>query len=148
MPAYRVVDRVLAQARAPDPGLHGNAPDCNSSLRTRCCKQSHQVDKAIRTSLSQDLAAGPHVGRIRASQEREVPTVSVARIKSDFRNLTRDDKIQLVQELWDEIADRDAAFVLTAEQEAELDARYQRYLADPSIAIPLNEVMARFEREK
>ena len=74
--------------------------------------------------------------------------MSVARIKSDFRNLTRDDKIQLVQELWDEIADRDAAFVLTAEQEAELDARYQRYLADPSIAIPLNEVMARFEREK
>lgn len=88
------------------------------------------------------------MGRIQASHEREVNKVSVARIKSDFKNLTRDDKIQLVQDLWDEIEDKDAAFVLTPEQEAELDARYQRYLADPSRAIPLSEVMARFEREK
>jgi len=88
------------------------------------------------------------VGRFRASHEREVPKVSVARIKSDFRNLTRDDKIQLVQDLWDEIEDKDAAFVLTPEQEAELDARYQRYLADPSTAIPLDEVLASFESEK
>lgn len=74
--------------------------------------------------------------------------VSVARIKSDFKGLTREDKIQLVQELWDEIEDRDAGFILTPEQATELDARYERYLADPSSAIPLSEVMARFERKK
>lgn len=74
--------------------------------------------------------------------------MSVTRIKSDFKDLTRDDKIRLVQDLWDEIGDRDAAFVLTPEQEAELNARYERYRADPSRAIPLSEVLARYERKK
>ena len=74
--------------------------------------------------------------------------MSVARIKNDFKDLPNEDKIRLVQELWGEIADRDAAFVLTAEQEAEIDARYQRYQSDPSRAIPLAEVEARYERRQ
>jgi putative addiction module component (TIGR02574 family) len=74
--------------------------------------------------------------------------MSIARIKKDFRDLPNDDKIRLVQELWDEIADPGAAFVLSPEQEAELDARYQRYREDPSRAIPLAEVEARYERRK
>jgi putative addiction module component (TIGR02574 family) len=74
--------------------------------------------------------------------------MSMARIKKDFRDLPNDDKIRLVQELWDEIADPDAAFVLSPEHEAELDARYQRYQEDPSRASPLAEVEARDERRK
>lgn len=69
--------------------------------------------------------------------------MSVARIKSDFANLTRDEQIQLVQELWDEIEDREAAFVLTPEQEAELERRYARHLTHPEEAIPLAEVLDR-----
>jgi len=74
--------------------------------------------------------------------------MSVARIKSDFNELPNEDKIRLVQELWDAIADAGAAFVLTPEQEAELDSRYRRYKSDPSRAIPLTDVEARYERRK
>lgn len=74
--------------------------------------------------------------------------MSVARIKNDFSSLPDAEKIRLVQELWDEIGDHDAAFSLTPEQQAELDARYQRYRDDPSRAIPLSEVEERYERRQ
>ncbi len=54
--------------------------------------------------------------------------MSVATIKEEFRSLANVDKIKLVQELWDEIGDPEEAFILTPEQVAELDTRYQRTL--------------------
>ena len=74
--------------------------------------------------------------------------MSVARIRSDFKDLPNDDKIRVVQELWDAIEDPDAAFTLTPELEAELDARYQRYREDPTRAIPLSEVESRYQSRK
>lgn len=74
--------------------------------------------------------------------------MSVARIKKDFRDLPVEDKIRLVQELWDEIGDPGAALALSPEQQAEIEARYQRYKDDPSRAIPLEEVEARYARGK
>ena len=74
--------------------------------------------------------------------------MSVARIRSDLKDLPNDDKIRVVQELWDAIEDPDAAFTLTPELEAELDARYQRYREDPTRAIPLSEVESRYQSRK
>lgn len=74
--------------------------------------------------------------------------MSVARIKSDFKELPIEDKIRLAQDLWDEIGDHEAALALTPEQEAEFDARYQRYTENPGSAIPLAEALARYERRK
>lgn len=72
--------------------------------------------------------------------------MSVARIKKDFKGLSDQEKLRLVQELWDEIENRDSILAVTPEQEAELDARYQRYCEDPTRAIPLAEVQAAFQR--
>ncbi len=74
--------------------------------------------------------------------------MSVARIKKDFRDLPVEDKIRLVQELWDEIEDPGAALPLTPEQQAEIEARYRRYQDNPSRALSWEEVEARYERSK
>ncbi len=74
--------------------------------------------------------------------------MSVARIKKDFRDLPVEDEIRLVQELWDENEDPGAALTLTPEQQAEIEARYQRYHDDPSRAILWEEVEARYERSR
>ena len=42
---------------------------------------------------------------------------------SNFRKLTLEDRIRLVEDLWDSIAEDQAALKLTPEQAAELDAR-------------------------
>ena len=52
------------------------------------------------------------------------------------------DRIELAMALWDSLTDaeREAEFVLTAEQEAELDRRLEEHLANPTSAIPWEEV--------
>jgi putative addiction module component (TIGR02574 family) len=52
------------------------------------------------------------------------------------------DRIELAMALWDSLTDteREAELVLTAEQEAELDRRFEEHLANPGSAIPWEEV--------
>lgn len=47
----------------------------------------------------------------------------LARLKDDLRKLTLEERIQLVEELWDSIADDQNLLPLTPEQRAELDRR-------------------------
>lgn len=56
--------------------------------------------------------------------------------------LPEDERVDLAMALWASLEDssRAAAFELTPEQSAELDRRLQEHMADPSTAVPWEEV--------
>ena len=62
---------------------------------------------------------------------------------SNLQNLPTDQKIELVFQLWDEIADSDAPIVLTDSVKKEIDRRCAELDADPSIAIDEDEMWRR-----
>jgi len=63
----------------------------------------------------------------------------------DFRSLSVAERLQLVEDLWESIAEEapDEALPLTPELAAELDRRLAEHEADPSTAIPWDETRAR-----
>jgi putative addiction module component (TIGR02574 family) len=65
-----------------------------------------------------------------------------------LRALPIDERIQLVEDLWDTIAEETEAgeFELSPELAAELDRRLDEYRRDPSSARPAEEVLARLRR--
>lgn len=64
-------------------------------------------------------------------------------LMSDILELSVAERIQLVEEIWDSIADVPEALELTEEQKVELDRRLAEYRKDPAIAIPWEKVKAR-----
>ena len=64
-------------------------------------------------------------------------------LMSDILELSVTERLQLVEEIWDSIAEAPDAFELTEEQKKELDRRLEEYRKDPSVAIPWDEVKAR-----
>jgi len=58
------------------------------------------------------------------------------------RQLSLDEQLELIEALWDGIADRSAAPPLTDTQRAELDRRIVDHEANPDDVIPWNEVKA------
>jgi putative addiction module component (TIGR02574 family) len=69
-------------------------------------------------------------------------TISV----SDLLHLSVAERIQLVEDLWDSIAAEPEALELTEAQKEELDRRMAEHKADPSSAIPWEEVRARLRQ--
>jgi len=69
----------------------------------------------------------------------------------DYRNLSVADRLQLVGDIWDSIAEEANAapdvLPLTGEQKAELDRRLAEYDADPSTGVPIDEVLARIQAQ-
>jgi putative addiction module component (TIGR02574 family) len=63
----------------------------------------------------------------------------------DYRSLSVAERLQLVGDIWDSIAEEANAAVLplTDEQKTELDRRLAEYDADPSIGVPMDEVLDR-----
>ena len=68
-------------------------------------------------------------------------------MKSDLRKLPLDERIQLVEDLWDSIAADQNALPLTAEQRAELDRRLDAYEADGDPGRPAEEVIAEIRKK-
>lgn len=72
----------------------------------------------------------------------------------DYRSLSIDERLELVGDIWDSIAEeanvKPDVLPLTDEQKAELDRRLAEYEADPSGALPMDEALedirARFRR--
>lgn len=62
---------------------------------------------------------------------------------SDILGLPIDERIRLVEEIWDSIAEVPEAVSLTDAQKDELDRRLAEYEADPSAGAPWAEVRAR-----
>jgi len=83
-----------------------------------------------------------------------VQLLSMANPVFDYRGLSVADRLQLVGDIWDSIADEANAspevLPLTDEQKAELDRRLAEYEADPASGIPMDEslsrIRARFRR--
>lgn len=62
---------------------------------------------------------------------------------SDLLKLSEAERIQLAQDLWDSIPAESPVLELTEEQRQELDRRLAQHEADPTSAIPWEEVRAR-----
>ena len=61
----------------------------------------------------------------------------------DYKSLPVSERIQLVEDIWDSIAeDTNAAPALSADELAELHRRYAAHRADPSSSVPWDEVRA------
>jgi len=69
----------------------------------------------------------------------------------DYRSLSVADRLQLVGDIWDSIAEEANAapevLPLTDEQKAELDRRLAEYDADPSTGVPMDEVLDRIRAQ-
>lgn len=64
----------------------------------------------------------------------------MAKPAPDYRKLPIPERIQLVEDIWDSIAEDARTLPLTDEQRAELDRRWAEHEADPSSAIPWDQV--------
>ena len=62
---------------------------------------------------------------------------------AQIRTLSPDDRIRLVQAIWDSIPEADRAPDLTDEQKAELDRRLADLRANPQIGLTWEQVKAR-----
>lgn len=74
----------------------------------------------------------------------------------DYRSLSVADRLQLVGDIWDSIAEEASAapdvLPLTPDQKTELDRRLAAHDADPSAGVPMDEafdrIRARFRRSE
>jgi putative addiction module component (TIGR02574 family) len=67
-------------------------------------------------------------------------------MNSKLRQLPLDERIKLVEDLWDSIAADQQALPLTPEQRAELDRRLDAYEANRDPCRPADEVIADIRR--
>ena len=69
---------------------------------------------------------------------------------SEILKLPANERAELAMALWESLTDpeRDAELALTPEQEAELDRRWAEHLADPTSAIPWEEIRRRLLARK
>ena len=67
---------------------------------------------------------------------------------SQLLKLPADDRAELAMALWESLSDseREAEFVLTDAQAAELDRRWAEHLANPESAVPWSEVRRKLLR--
>ena len=65
--------------------------------------------------------------------------------KADILNLSVSERIQLVQDIWDSIAEVPDSVSLTDEQKAELDRRLDAYHRNPDAGSPWSVVHERFK---
>ncbi|MCB9727860.1 MAG: addiction module protein [Deltaproteobacteria bacterium] len=65
---------------------------------------------------------------------------TAAQIKSDFTKLPVGEQIELLCELWNDLAREPGAVALSDDQKRALERRYERHLQHPEEAIPWEEV--------
>jgi putative addiction module component (TIGR02574 family) len=70
--------------------------------------------------------------------------MAMARPAIDIANLTADERLQLIEELWDSLSiEQRDAIPLTAEQETELDRRLDDLERDGPVGVTSDELFAR-----
>lgn len=68
-------------------------------------------------------------------------------MNSNLRKLPIDERIRLVEDLWDSIAADQSALPLTPDQRAELDRRFDAYEADGNPGRPAADVIAEIRKK-
>ena len=68
--------------------------------------------------------------------------------KSEILGLSVSERILLVEDIWDSIAEVPEALQLTSEQQAELDRRLDAYHQDPTAGSPWTDVLGRIRSRK
>lgn len=68
-------------------------------------------------------------------------------MNAKLQALPLEERIRLVEDLWDSIAAEQAALALTPEQKAELDRRLDAYEIDRNPGRPVAEVIAEIRRK-
>ena len=70
-----------------------------------------------------------------------VPRLLMSTANLNYRTLPISERIELVEDIWDSIAEETATPLrITAEERAELQRRYAAHLADPSRSLPWEQV--------
>lgn len=64
----------------------------------------------------------------------------MAKPARDYRKLTIPDRLRLVEDIWDSIAEEAGALPLSDELRGELDRRWNEHEQDPTSAIPWEEI--------
>ena len=67
-------------------------------------------------------------------------------MSANLRKLSLDERIRLVEDLWDSIASDQNALPLTPEQQRELDRRLDAYKADGDPGRPAEDVIAEIRK--
>ena len=65
----------------------------------------------------------------------------MARANIDIKELSRDERLELIEELWDSLAPTQDELSLTDAQRNELDRRLDEMDADSSLGIPWEQVL-------
>lgn len=68
-------------------------------------------------------------------------------MNSKLRNLPLDERLRLVEDLWDSISVDQTSLPLTTEQRAELDRRLDSYESDNNPGRPAGDVIAEIRRK-
>lgn len=92
-----------------------------------------------------ESAARSHENRlpdVREDVRLTVMTSAVAKIKEQFANLSDNERLQLLLELWSTLSGENDV-ELTAEEKALLDQRLAEHEANPHDTIPAEEAIAR-----
>lgn len=69
--------------------------------------------------------------------------MSQSSLPPEIRHLPIPERVQLVEQIWDSIADDEKQFRLTDAERAELDRRIAAHQADPNRGAPWNDVKKR-----
>jgi putative addiction module component (TIGR02574 family) len=64
-------------------------------------------------------------------------------LPADLKELSIDERIQLIEALWDSISSEEEALEVTDAQRAELDRRLEAHAASPDDGLPWDEVRDR-----
>ncbi len=92
--------------------------------------------RAIRTEVS--LAAS----------EREAQNAAMSTVRKEIRALSVTDRLQLLEEIWDSLAETPEAVPVTDAQRKELARRRRAHARNPSATKSWAEVLARLRRRK
>jgi putative addiction module component (TIGR02574 family) len=114
-----------------------------SSIDGRGCALRSARDPADHPTKPTSVLAGLHFLNMAPSARRS-HNWRMARPALDLSQLSPDEKLDLIGELWDSLNDRDIA--LTTEQQAELQLRLDRLDRDGVAGRPWHEIEARLRR--
>lgn len=68
-------------------------------------------------------------------------------LAENLKNLSKSEKILLINDLWDDIADTEDDFPLSLNTKELLDRRYEAFQANPADGLPWEEVKKKIQSE-